>query len=452
MSARAFTIAGALCTFAGALGSRALLAHAPARFAPDLAQPVAVVTAWGAYGATLLAVLAAATAAATAAYALAVTACEREPASARRGWAWIALGAAAGLAAAWAFPAIFSSDVYAYAAYGEMAKLGLNPYGHAPLPAGNPIFAAAIWQWGNPPPVCVYGPAFVALARGVVGAWPIVPNALEALRLVASFALVLCAPLAYAAYPGTPAQRAAAAATIALNPVAVWSAAEGHNDALALAVVLAGFAWLRRSPAAGAAVVALAGSIKLPGAAPAFALLALARTRAGAAAGLAVVAALSVPLAVGVLTRLAPQGHFAPQASLQGLLEPLIGLALHANGAAGAVTWLLAAAAAVALARPGLRALREGRIEGWLPIALGAWVLIPNPQPWYGVWFAAVAALAPASRAGVTLLALGLFSLLRYVPDAVGAPSPAGGVLLGLAACMPLAAMIRPRGQRIAAR
>ena len=46
---------------------------------------------------------------------------------------------------------------YAYAAYGELLRDGANPYAHQLLPQGIPIFDAAIVQWGNPPPVCVYG-------------------------------------------------------------------------------------------------------------------------------------------------------------------------------------------------------------------------------------------------------------------------------------------------------
>jgi hypothetical protein len=340
------------------------------------------------------------------------------------------------IAAAWCVPVLFSSDVYAYAAYGELARIGLNPYAFAPRVANDALLNDAAWQWGGAFPICVYGPAFVALANVAVTALaPLGTLAqLQGLRAIASVAFLVCVPLAAAAFAGDGKQRLRSAATIFLNPVAIWCAAEGHNDVLALAVVLGGFALVRRGAAGiGAAIVAFSALIKLPGAAAAIALAAAdRRARIGAAAGIAVVAALSIPLFSGIVRELAPHGHYAPQASLQAVLAPL-----------GPMPALgVAAAVALAMAVRGVALVRRHLDHGWIWLGLAAWVLVPNPYPWYSLWLIAIAAIAPKTRAAAVAIALSLTSLLRYVPDAIGTPNPPLAVALGIAATLPLLALI----------
>jgi hypothetical protein len=250
--------------------------------------------------------------------------------------------------------------------------------------------------------------------------------------------------LAFTAYPGTPLQRLTAAATIGLNPAALWCAAEGHNDALVLAVVLAGFSLYRRGALGlGAAVVAFSGAFKLSGSAAAIPfVLAPLRARAGAAAGLIATLALSFPLFEGATRRLAPQGHFFPQAGFQAVIWPLATLFMPNERSATLGTIVVAVLAATALACVGAMLLRNGRLEGWGYAALAAWVLIPNPYPWYGLWLAAVAACVPGTRVAAVLLWLTCSSLLRYVPDAIGVPSMAQGFLLGVGASLPFVALI----------
>jgi len=417
---------------AAALVSRLLLARAPTRFAPDLAQPLPVVTNWYGYGAILLAVLAAAVLAATFAYLKIAHAAARGEV----GIVLVVTGTALALAAAWLVPVLYSSDVYAYALYGELARLGADPYGHAMLPHGNAIFDAAIWQWSNPPPPCVYGPLFVAIARETIGALHglgIVAQ-LDGLRLVASAALFACTALAYAAFEGTPAQRAAAAATIGLNPAAVWCAAEGHNDALALAIVLGGFASVRAGWfGAGGLHAASSALVKAPGIAAAAVLAVVSsRARAGALAGIVVAVVLCFPLLRALAVHVAPTGSYAPHASVQAIF--------------GAIPWLAWSVAAVVCAWFGYRGvmkLRDARPEGWCCLALAAYVLIPNPYPWYGLWLLPVAALAPRTPTAIALVVLSLTSMLRYVPDAVGAPNELGAVLLGIVAALPYAVTLK---------
>jgi hypothetical protein len=398
-------------------------------------QPLVVVTDWGRSGAVPLGALFAAIAAAAPAYFYVLRRSRPMPLLA------VLLSSAAGMVIAACAPVLFSSDVYAYAAYGEMARLGMNPYAHPPVGIADPIIRAAQVQWISAFPICVYGPAFIAFARAAVTALAPLGFAaqLDGFRAAACVSLLLCIVLACWSYRGDRASRLRSAAAIGLNPVAIWSAAEGHNDALALAVVLAGFAIARRSPAIGAAIAGLSASYKAPGAAAAIAYaLVDRRARLGAAAGLAIAAAGLIPLFGGIAGDLAPHGHYAPSVSLQAAFAPL-----------GAPVALAAAfAVAALLAIGGVRRLRVHDDEGWIWLAIAAWSLVPNPYPWYGLWLAAVAAMSLRSRAAAVAIALSLTSVLRYVPDAVGAlPAPIS-VGLAIVASLPFAALIPLRTVR----
>lgn len=396
-----------------------------------LAQPLVVVTEWGAQGALLLGLLFLAITAAAAPYWLALRRIDR------LSLAGVTAIAVAALAVAWCLPVLFSSDVYAYAAYGELARLGLDPYVRIASGGDDALIRDALWQWSGSFPLCVYGPAFVMLAKAIVGALaPLGTLAqLQGVRAMGSLAFVACIPLAYAAFGGDRSARLRAAATIGLNPVAIWCAAEGHNDALALAIVLAGFA-LVRGPLVGlgAAVAGLSALVKLPGAAAAAALaIADRRARLGAAAGIAIAGAFSLPLLRGVTTQLAPHGRYAPEASLQAVLAPF-----------GPVpAWSLAGVAAVALAVRAIALLRAGRADGWVWLGVAGWALVPNPYPWYSLWLVALAAMAPRTRVAAVAIVLSFASLLRYVPDAVGVPGQAVASALGILASLPLLWLLR---------
>ena len=376
-----------------------MMRFAPHDVAIDRAQPLVVVTYWQHFGGLMWFSLALALAIASLGY----VAVLRKP---RITVAAITAISALACAAAMLFPVVFSSDVYAYAGYGDMALHGISPYAHAQIAVRDPLLDAMLWQWGNPPPMCVYGPAFAWLAQGIVALFlPLGAAApLWAFRLLACIALVACAPLTYAAFARfSHSTRIAAAAGIALNPVAIWSAAEGHNDLLALAIALAGFALVARSREfTGALIVALSALVKAPGAAAAVALAIASwpekarfpRIASGVALGLAVVAGLAIPLEYGVRAHLAPAGHYFPQFSLQYVSVPLT--------------------AAIALLLVVLSILQRNVL--YLVFAL--WLAIPNPYPWYGVWLLPVAFLAWRSTEAWALLAASLLIALRYFGDA----------------------------------
>lgn len=351
------------------------------------------------------------------------------------------------IAGAWAAPALFSSDVYAYAAYGELARTGGNPYAHAPLPVGIPIFDAAVVQWGNPPPVCVYGPPFVWIAAAIVAVTAPLGTAvaLDGLRLLASGALVTCALLAYAAYSGNRQQRLTAAATIALNPASIWCAAEGHNDALALAAVLAGVALARRGrPFIGAFVGACAGALKLPALFGALPAAVGRRGQIGAAIGAVVAIVLSLPVLIGAATQLAPHAQYAPQASFQAMLAPAFAALLPIRLVEPS-TWAAVVVAAAAFVCAALRGFRDGDRAAWLGVGMAGWLLLPNPYPWYGLWLAALAAIAPGTPPAAVLIGLTLVSVLRYLPDAASAAAPAPNLWLGVAAMLPYLLLLARR-------
>ncbi len=343
---------------------------------------------------------------------------------------------------------LFSSDVYAYAAYGELARLGADPYAHAaPSLANDALISAAAWQWSGTLPICVYGPAFVALAKAIVVLLaPLGMLAqLNGLRAASSAAFLLCGPLAFAAYTGSRTARLRSVATILLNPAAIWCAAEGHNDAIALCVVLAGFALVRRRlDGAGAAVAALAALIKLPGRSR------RSRTRAGRPAGPHRRRRRPGDRCRLLHSALCRRRDRNSRRTAITPRKPRCRRSLRRSAQRWRCRWPRLRGAALVAA--GIRRLRREQPDGWLWLGLGAWVLIPNPYPWYGLWLLALAAMAPQSRAGRAAVLLSLTSLLRYAPDAIALPPAGAQIALGLLAILPLVALLPRRRLRFFAR
>jgi alpha-1,6-mannosyltransferase len=420
--------APALVFTVGALICRLLLSHVPARFTIDMQQPMPVVTWWGSTGATFIAVLFATLALAAVPYARML----RSPAmrSAR-----LLAASACALAFGLFWLPLFSSDVYAYAAYGEMVRVGVNPYARVTLPGNDVLITAAQWQWSGSLPVCVYGVAFVAIAAAIVGALHALEPAaqLQAFRVLSCASFLLCAYLLARTGRNAESDRdrgRGAALFFALNPVAVWSAIEGHNDTLMLAVTLAGVALYRRHAFAGALVATLGGAIKLPavisGAALALPDIVQNRRRFplfGVLAGALLVALASVPIIAGTTTDLAPHGHYAPLASVQSL-HPLLAVAL-----AIAALWRIRTAASV--------------VDRYCLLALTAWLAIPNPYPWYALWLLPLAAWTTDRRIALTTLAVTSCAMLRYIPDATALPNPITHVALGLADLLAYTPLLR---------
>jgi hypothetical protein len=423
-----------------ALAMHAFELHAPPALALQLAQPLRVITGAGRFGAVELSLLVAALAVATIAYRIVICNGHAQRVTT------LAVTAIALTFCAWSIPIAFSSDVYAYAVYGEAFLRGLDPFARLALDGSDPLFAAARVQWGASLPACVYGWGFVGVAASsvrIAAPWSVVGQ-IAGLRVVASLAMLVCGVLTFAAVSGDRARRLQAAALVGCNPVALWCAAEGHNDALAIAIGLLGCAVARRRPQLGAAVAGMAGAFKLPAVLAAVPAAKRGRAWTGALAGAAVAVAASWPVAVHWTGASNAHGGYAPHVSLQGLVFAVLSPALR-NSPAAVLAIVTAIAAATALAWSGIVQVRSGRRQGWIRLALAAWLLVPNPYPWYGLWLLAVASVAPETSEARTAVWLPVGALLRYYPDAAGLPSLPLEVVLDVLALLPYAALLSVR-------
>jgi alpha-1,6-mannosyltransferase len=410
--------------------ARTVVADAPPLAATGLAQPVPVVDTWGAFGGACFAILAATIAVASIALVVLLRSIATDG---TRVNALVACTVAAvALVGAAAWPFVFSSDTYAYAAYGEMAARGIDPYVLVPANARGISIDAARVQWHGDFPVCVYGPAFVALARGVWNAtngWgsaaPIV-----ALRALAALAFLGSIPLLERALVGIEARaKSLIVCAYALNPMALWSVAEGHNDAFVLLVAAIAAVAIRdgRTALAGA-ILGLSAAIKAPGAvfAAAFGLDAVfvrkdARGAIGAVAGLVLAVAISIPPLLPALGAVGSHGHYLPMVSVQAFIG--IGPAI---------------AVAILLSARGIALVCRGKREGIASIGIAIVAALPNPYPWYSLWIAPLALAGAPSSAATALYAVTILSVLRYLPDATGNMTVGELALAALVACVPL--------------
>ncbi|MBV8726927.1 MAG: hypothetical protein JO233_04010 [Candidatus Eremiobacteraeota bacterium] len=411
----------------GSLLLRVLLHAAPGVASPDLAQPLPVVTHWQDFGALLWSCVFACIIVAAVAYVRWLARLATEDVEQSGASLIIVVASAVALAGALSFPVVFSSDVYAYAAYGSLALHGINPYPHVHLVSQDPLISAAIWQWSNPLPVCVYGPLFIWMAKVAVGlAAPFgVASQLLSIRLLCVAALLICAPLLAALFNDRR-QRRLAIAGVLLNPVAIWCAAEGHNDTIVLASVLLGLLILKRfGHFAGAFALISSALVKASGIAAALALAVFAwpnrnkflGTIAGIATGAALVAILSRPFEATLATTLVPHGRYLPQYSLQYLVmqsaRMLFGA--HVRAIEFAIAVVLVSAGYLALR--GARLAVSGSVQGAGFFALALWLIIPNPYPWYALWILPVAFIAFEQRISWAIVAATLTIFARYLPD-----------------------------------
>ncbi|MBC5829782.1 MAG: hypothetical protein GIW98_06270 [Candidatus Eremiobacteraeota bacterium] len=415
--------------------ARVSLSGAPLSIASDLAQPLPVATTWHDFGGNLFLTLLAAVIVAGIAYGMvlrdiATHLCNTH---ARAVLVSVGLLGALSIAAAMTFPVVFSSDVYAYGAYGQMAARGINPYSHQLLALSDPLTRAAIWQWGNPPPLCVYGPAFVWLAKAITST--LAPSGavsqLLGLRILSGLSLVACGQLIFWALDKQPvSRRLLAAAGLSLNPVALWCASEGHNDALMLLIVLCGFIMLRRfGLTIGSFVIAASALVKAPGVAAGMVLAAFAwpvrsnfvKVAAGMCGGIIFTAMIARPFEAGISNVLIPRGHYTPQYSAQYLFSDFAGQLLqgHAHTLEFGVAVALVASGALLLF--GLRSIVSGKAEGAAFMALALWLAIPNPYPWYALWILPVAFVSFGSSASLAVIAASLAVFARYFPDVAAA-------------------------------
>ncbi len=364
------------------------------------------------------------------------------------------LVAALALACALAVPLRLSADAWAYAAYGALLAHGADPWSHAwraadVAPLHDPLLTAALGAWDGSLPRDVYGPLFTLPCAALVAATrSLRPEAaVFALRALAALALLACIGLAGRDRPRL-------AGLLALHPVVLWSAAEGHNDPFWLALVLA--AGRVRLGRGRLALLAAAAALKAVALVPLAAAVAVvpARRRTGAAlvAGGALAAGYA-PLLWSVLAHGLDHGEGAPRLSL-----------LHAPALAAWTGSPLPLALGALLALLGLAAVGRALRGGDLPagLVLLGWLALPAPEPWYALWLVPVVALAGPTPAGRGLLAASFCGVAGYVQDVAGGtalrdPALLGGTMLALyalpllvALTAPAAAPARPAGTLVA--
>lgn len=198
----------------------------------------------------------------------------------------------------WSVPLVFgmplaSSDLYSYAAQAQLARHGLDPY--TTTPADLPLVDLGkfldnvAWKWVDTP--SPYGPLWVAVSKWVAaltGDHALISVLL--LRLLPFAAIVLTARL-LPVLANRYGKRADLALWLAIgNPlILVHAVGGGHNDAVMVALIVAGLVLVTRPLAgwhdlvAGVALMTLAAAVKSPGlVAVAFAVPIYLANRAGA--------------------------------------------------------------------------------------------------------------------------------------------------------------------------
>ena len=408
-----------------ALGAAASHLLFGAMHKPDavLAQPVTVVTAWGWPGILAWLVYAVTMLVAGAGYWLAIARSHRTPLST------ILCASALACCAAFGFRFIFSSDVYAYAAYGALSATSQDPYLHRIFPPAQLVNAqwthAIGFEWPSLP-ACVYGPAFIAIARTIVLATHFdLAGTLLAFRVLAIVAFLASVAIAAKIVPE---RGRLVAAVIGLNPVVISTVADGHYDGLVfLVVAVAAFVGLRKPEIAGF----LAGAsalLKATGAVAALALAyAFANRRFTAWACIAIACSAGAQL---LATQLAGGYQAAASTDFVGTGTAAISMGIRGAIALGLVI------------RAFYNVGTGARAAALAAAALAIWALYPQDYPWYGMWLLPLAAFTLDRREGLVLLVLTFSSTLRYISDAYGF-APAAPWLELLALVIPLAAFSR---------
>ena len=164
-------------------------------------------------------------------------------------------GCALNLAISVAAPVLGSFDLYGYV---QNAMLGRGAYSPPSVPFPGEYHIIDLW-FGEPT-TTLYGPLWIPIVQMVMGLAPTLVTKMLAFR--AFSAALFLALLAMLAGNGQPRR---VLAVIAVNPaMAFLTVANAHNDLLALAILAAAAALVRRFPVLAVAAIALAGLIKLP--------------------------------------------------------------------------------------------------------------------------------------------------------------------------------------------
>ncbi|HET6210790.1 MAG TPA: polyprenol phosphomannose-dependent alpha 1,6 mannosyltransferase MptB [Jatrophihabitans sp.] len=380
-----------------------------------------------------------------------------------------------------------SSDLYSYSAQAQLARHGLDPYTTTPadLPAVDlgKFLDNVAWKWVDTP--SPYGPLWVAVSKWVAAATG--NHALISvllLRLLPFGAVLLTARL-LPVLAHRFAKRADLALWVAVaNPlILVHAVGGGHNDAVMVALIVAGLVLVTRPGAdwrlfaAGAAVLTLSAAVKSPGlVAIAFAVPCYlagrpgwswrdcARYCAGAVAiAVAVFAGVSLIAGVGLgwvrqVSSGVPVINFMSLPTLLAVLYRSVIGAAHAgtvvDGTVRAFRTVGTVLSALVLLGLWLRAVlgrldRHGSVR-LLAIALFSIVVLgPAVQPWYFTWALTIVAVLVARPRTLLLIAVGSISL-TLLTRPMGSSLEASAYLPAvLAAVLAARSLLGPAVQRV---
>ncbi|GAA1068904.1 alpha-(1-_6)-mannopyranosyltransferase A [Kitasatospora nipponensis] len=337
-------------------------------------------------------------------------------------------------------PPLFSRDVYSYLAQGALVDGGIDVYTHGPAALGGPLALQVPGVWQQTP--APYGPVFLALSgitERLVGTG--VHAGVLGLRLVALVGIGLLAVLLPRLARVCGADPAAALWLGALNPLLLFHLVAGaHNDAVLLALLVAGLvAARRRHPAWAAVLVTLAALVKAPAAlglpvvvllwydqltgrhrlvraalaTGAVALLTTVTVTAVIGTGYGWISALTVPVSAESWSLTSAIGR-----ATAAVLEPY--RPALAQSAVTAWRWLGLAAAATSVAYLAARVRRrELGVVYALGLGLAAVVAFgPAIRPWYALWgVVLIAAAAPDGRVRRWAPAVSGLLAVAVVPD-----------------------------------
>jgi len=358
---------------------------------------------------------------------------------------WIMVTAALWSLPALVIPPLASRDMYAYACQGALFDAGLNPYrvGIAAQPCPWLESVSVVWR-DTPAP---YGPLFVLLA-GAAAAFGSQAVALAVVRLYAVLAMLgLAAVLPVLARRLGVAEDRALWLVLCCPIVPVHLIGGGHNDALTMALLIAGLAVLAGPPrpigalVAGGALIGLAIGVKTTVGVvlPFAALLALdgrftwprLLRRGGLVIGGALGALLALSavsgLGLGWATALSGAGESRSWTSP----STAVGMAVNAAATAmGARVDVVPATRLVALALLLVvlvvlwwRFRRTGDpLHGAGLACLAVILLAPITQPWYLFW--ALALLAVTRVPVEWLVATTIAGMFLILPNGDGAWKP----------------------------
>jgi hypothetical protein len=340
-------------------------------------------------------------------------------------------------------PPLFSRDVYSYLAQGAMTVARIDAYRYGPAALGGPLLADIPGAWQHTP--TPYGPVFLTLAAGVsAGAPARIVLGVLGMRLLALLGLgVMLAVLPRLA--ATCGARPAPAVWLAgLNPLVLLHLVAGaHNDALMLALLMAGLAAATTSrPVSAAVLVTLGGLVKAPAVLGLLVVAALwsdalvgpyrAPRAVAGTAGVAAATTLSVSAVTGLgygwLGALGTPAsvHSWSVTSALGRMSRLLLRALGSDlapAAAGAWRWAGMLAAVVL----GV-AVWRGRHRLGTVAALGLMLTTlvafgPSIRPWYLLWGLAPIAVAHPDGRAARWLGLACVVLAFTVPPSGYAPT-----------------------------